>query len=58
MTPETLRRFAQRCRELSLRTRTDAARRQLTVWAEEFDAWAADLEREPASNSPAADNKP
>jgi len=57
MTPETLRRFAQRCRELSLRTRTEAARRQLTVWADEFDAWATDLERESASDSPASDNK-
>ena len=37
-------RLAQRVREMILRARTDTAREQLRVWAEEFEAAAAELE--------------
>ena len=50
MNPEFFRRFAERIRELIMRARTDAAKEQLRVWAEEFEAHAASLEtHEPAS---------
>lgn len=44
MSPEYFRNFAQQCRELIRRARTDAAREQLRVWVEEFEALAEKLE--------------
>lgn len=41
-----LRRFAQRMRDLMLRARTEAAREQLRIWAEEFEARADALDAE------------
>ncbi len=41
-----LRRFARRMHELMLRARTEAAREQLRIWAEEFEARAAALDAE------------
>ena len=41
-----LRRFAQRMRDLMLRARTEAAREQLRMWAEEFEARADALDAE------------
>ena len=46
MNSEFLLRFARRMRDLMLRARTDAAREQLRIWAEEFEARAAALETE------------
>jgi hypothetical protein len=40
MDREYFRRFAQRCRELMLRTTNERAREQLCLWAAEFDARA------------------
>jgi hypothetical protein len=37
-------RFAQRMRELMRRARTEAAREQLRIWAEEFETRAAALD--------------
>ena len=37
-------RLAQRVREMILRARTDIAKEQLRVWAEEFEAAAAEPE--------------
>ena len=48
-----LRRFALRCRELMVRARSERAREQLCLWAEEFEA-RADAAEEPASDMPAA----
>lgn len=45
MNPEIYRRFARRCRELMLLARTNAARMQLRVWADEFDEQASGLEK-------------
>jgi len=50
MTAEFLRRMAQQCRELMVRSRTDAAKRQLHIWSEEFDAQAEAAEREDEGN--------
>jgi hypothetical protein len=44
MEAEFLRRFAQRMRNLMLRARTEAAREQLRIWAEEFEARADALD--------------
>ena len=44
MEAEFLRRFAQRMRNLMLRARTETAREQLRIWAEEFEARADALE--------------
>ncbi|MBV8495045.1 MAG: hypothetical protein JO162_16380 [Alphaproteobacteria bacterium] len=41
-----LRRFAQRMRDLMLRARTETAREQLRIWAEEFEARADALDAE------------
>ena len=43
MNREFLRRLAERVREMIPLARTDVAKEQLRVWAEEFDA-AAELE--------------
>ena len=45
MNPEYFRKFARQCRELLQRANTDKAKEQLRVWADEFDAEAATLER-------------
>jgi hypothetical protein len=50
MEAEFLRRFAQRMRALMLRSRTEAAREQLRLWAEEFEERAAALDREAGNN--------
>jgi hypothetical protein len=44
MESEFLLRFARRMRDLMLRARTEPAREQLRIWAEEFEARAAALE--------------
>jgi hypothetical protein len=44
--PNYFRQLAQRCRELIPQTRTEAVRRQLKIWIEEFEARAAEAERE------------
>jgi hypothetical protein len=44
MDSDFLLRFARRMRDLMLRARTEAAREQLRIWAEEFEARAAALE--------------
>ena len=44
MDQEYFRRFAQRCRELMLRTANARAREQLCLWAAEFEARVADWE--------------
>ena len=41
MDQEYFRRFAQRCRELMLRTANQRAKEQLCLWAAEFEARAA-----------------
>ena len=46
MEAEFLRRFARQMRELMLRARTEAAREQLRIWAEEFEAQAEAAEPE------------
>ena len=38
-------RLAQRVREMILYARTDIAKEQLRVWAEEFEATAAELQQ-------------
>ena len=45
MNPDFFRRFAQQCRDLIARARSEPAREQLRIWAEEFDARADALER-------------
>jgi hypothetical protein len=50
MTPEFYRRMAQRCRELSNRTRDETARAQLRDWAEEFEAQAVEAEAQDTRN--------
>ena len=50
MEAEFLRRFARRMRELMLRARTEAAREQLRIWAEEFDERAAAVDMQPGDN--------
>ena len=50
MEAEFLRRFARRMRELMLRARTEAAREQLRLWAEEFDKRAAAVDMQPGDN--------
>jgi hypothetical protein len=49
MNPISLRDFAQRCRELMRAARTNVAKEQLRVWAEEFEEQAAILARETAA---------
>lgn len=44
MDSDVLLRFAQRMRDLMLCARTEVAREQLRIWAEEFEARAAALE--------------
>jgi hypothetical protein len=44
MDPVFLRDFARRCHALMLSARTDAARRQLAMWVEEFERQAQALE--------------
>ena len=50
MEAEFLRRFARQMRELMLRARTEAAREQLRIWAEEFDERAAAVDIQPGDN--------
>jgi len=50
MEAEFLRRFARRMRELMLRARTEAAREQLRIWAEEFDERAASVDMQLRDN--------
>jgi hypothetical protein len=50
MEAEFFRRFARRMRELMLRARTEAAREQLRIWAEEFDERAAVVDMQPGDN--------
>jgi hypothetical protein len=54
MSPEAIRRFAKRCRQLMLRVRTEAARHQLQMWADEFEnyAEAVELERQHRDREP------
>ena len=40
MNPEYFRKFARQCRELIRRARSDTAREQLSLWADEFEAEA------------------
>lgn len=47
-------RLAQRVREMILRARTDIAKEQLRVWAEEFEAVAAELEQAGPANQQAS----
>jgi hypothetical protein len=47
---EFLRRFARQMRELMLRARTEAAREQLRIWAEEFDERAGAVDTQPGDN--------
>jgi hypothetical protein len=56
MEAEFLRRFARQMRELMLRARTEAAREQLRIWAEEFDERAAAVDIQPGDNR-AGDNR-
>ena len=56
MEAEFLRRFARRMRELMLRARTEAAREQLRIWAEEFDERAGAVDIQPGDNL-AGDNR-
>ena len=49
MEAEFLRRFARRMRELMLRARTESAREQLRLWAEEFEQ-RADVLDGPSEN--------
>ena len=44
--PEIFRRLAARYRRLMFLVRTDAARDQLRIWAEEFEQKADELEKE------------
>jgi hypothetical protein len=50
MEAEFLRRFARQMRELMLRARTEAAREQLRIWAEEFDERAGAVDTQPGDN--------
>src|SRR3954447_19928870 len=45
--PEVFRRLSARCRRLMLLVRTETARQQLRIWAEEFDQKADELEKQP-----------
>jgi hypothetical protein len=51
MDPVFLRNFARHCHRLMLEARTDAARRQLAIWVEEFEKRAQALERELAGQT-------
>ena len=52
MEAEFLRRFARRMRELMLRARTEPAREQLRLWAEEFEQRADVLDSPLANRQP------
>jgi hypothetical protein len=52
MSAEFFRRMAQRCREMLARARTEAAKAQLRVWAEEFDNQARAAEAEEKNRNP------
>ena len=45
MNADFFRRFAQQCRDLIARARSEPAKEQLRIWAEEFDARANALEQ-------------
>jgi len=47
MNADFFRRFAQQCRDLIARARSEPAKEQLRIWAEEFDARANALEQAP-----------
>jgi hypothetical protein len=55
MTADFFRRMAQRCREMLGRARTEAAKAQLRVWAEEFDNQANAAEAEEKNRNPQGD---
>ena len=44
MDPNFFRSLAQRCRDLAVQARTDVAKRQLLMWAEEFEAQAVEAD--------------
>jgi hypothetical protein len=46
MNADFFRRFAQQCRDLIVRARSEPAREQLRIWAEEFEARANALEHD------------
>ena len=50
MDSDFLLRFARRMRDLMLHARTEPAREQLRIWAEEFEMRAAALETEQEGN--------
>ena len=52
MSAEFFRRMAQQCREMIGRARTEAARAQLRIWAEEFDSRAKAAEAEEKNRNP------
>jgi hypothetical protein len=45
VSPKVFRRLAAQCRRLMLLVRTDAAREQLRIWADEFEQKADELEK-------------
>ena len=49
MDPEFFRHFAGRVRQLMMVARTDAARRQLALWVDEFEQRAEALDGEAAA---------
>lgn len=52
MSADIFHRLAQQCRDLMLRARTEAAREQLRIWLEEFEAQAAAVEAEIKNRNP------
>jgi hypothetical protein len=52
-----LRRFARRMHELMLCARTEPAREQLRIWAEEFEARAAALDAEQQEKNAHGDSR-
>jgi hypothetical protein len=46
MDPNLFRSLAQRCRDLAVEARTDVTKRQLLMWADEFEAQATEVERQ------------
>jgi len=54
MDPLFLRHFACRLRVLMAVARSDATKRQLAVWIDEFERYAADLEQQRAATEPSS----
>jgi len=50
MSAEFFRRMAQQCRDLMTVARTEAAKRQLRLWIDEFEAQADAADREKERN--------